>query len=195
MLALTREYKPSGFDTDFHVIARPGVKGSHSIVPADAARAARHADAVKSLVRDYKRYRDVHEDLQRMVAAAVDKGHLPAYALLELATRVPRLPSAINKHLAAVSFFKKDRHYTTAEVELLRMRYDAAAGWLGKNRPVLNKRIKSLRHDHIFMAEAIQTASKDYTKAMDADTRLSSRESYVLQAQLTLGSWAWRPND
>lgn len=138
-------------------------------------------------VASYKRYKKGHDDFALLAAAAVKKGHLAATALLELDTRVPSLPSAIDKHLSALSFFRKDRSYTAADVERVRKNYDAAAAWFAGKLPGLRKQAKGLHGSHDFVPGALSSAAKAYRDSFPDRTSapVNSRSFSTRSASVT----------
>lgn len=186
-LDVTRKGKPRAFDRDFHVIPRPGGKSGYTILPADAARVARFTDGLATAVRSYKRYKTGHEELNLRAKDAVRDGHLPDAILLLLDVKVPSLPSETDKHLAALSFFKKERSYTAAEVKQVKAGYNSAAAWFDKKLPPLRKRAVLLEGAYDYFPAAISAAALDYSARLGLDVLLSSREKQILNYQINFG--------
>lgn len=194
-LRLTREGKPSGFGRDFRVIARAGERNSHEILPVDAARIARFTDALATSIRDYKRYKKAHDEFTLLGSEAVKDGHLPKNTLFHLDTRVPSLSSSFDKHLAGLSFFKKDRHYSAAEVKEVKERYDKAVAFFGEKLPSLRKRGTRLEGAYDFLTLAIVTGANACQNGVRGDPRLKSREEEVLNGQLGFANTYWSSLD
>lgn len=186
-LDVTRTGKPRAFDRDFHVIPRTGGKGGYTIVPADAARVARFADALATVVNSHKRYTIRHVEFNLRAKDAVRDGHLPDAILLLLGVKVHSLPSETDKHLAALSFFKKERSYTAAEVKQVKAGYNSAAAWFDKKLPPLRKRAVLLEGTYDFLPAAVSNAALDYSARLGLDVLLSSRERQILNHQINFG--------
>lgn len=192
-LRLTREGKPSGFGRDFRVIPRAGERDSHEILAVDEVRIARFTDALGTAIRDYKRYKKAHDAFTLLGSEAVKDGHLPKNTLFHLDTRVPSLSSSFDKHLAGLSFFKKDRHYTAAEVKEVKERYDKAVKFFEEKLPSLRKRGTRLQDAYDFLTLAIVTGANACQDRVRGDPRLKSREEEVLSGQISFANtyWSW----
>ncbi len=125
--------------------------------------------------------------------AAVKDGYFAKTTLFHLDTRVPSLPSATDKHLAALTFLRKDRHYSADEVKQLLERYNKAVAWFDEKLPSFRKRATRLEGAYDFLTLAIVMSANTTTARVRADTRLNPRELEVLISQINFANtyWSW----
>lgn len=183
---------PGGFASDFHVVPAADKKGMLSIVATDTARVAGFTSAVDTTINSYKACQKFHDNVVRLASRAVEAGHFPAATLLHLDKQVPSLAAGHAGHLESVSFFRKNRTYTAAEVRQIAERYDSAVAFFDQNLPVLRKRSDSLRGLHGFITDGLTEVWDDYQVALRDETRLKGQEDNVLDGMLnTISGLIW----